>query len=109
MSESSIELLSKITEFNELSDNLGDEDVDKALEYIVKLIARPDVASGAVGPLIVKLQALSAKFGVLATYYMHFDKGSVNTEQGRKKNAYKTMNAELDKLVMALKYIGKVN
>lgn len=103
--EATIELVSKITEFNDLSDFMKDEDLDLALAYIVKLIAKPDLPFAAASRLVVQLQALSAKFAILARYYTTMEKSA---ESAKKKNVYYTSAEEIDKLVAAVKYLSKM-
>lgn len=102
--QSSIELISTITEFNDMSEYMNDKDLDQALELIIKLISKPDVPASAVPALIVKLQAISAKLAVQARYYTTFLKGGENS---KKKNTYYTASEAIDKLVDALKYAAR--
>jgi hypothetical protein len=104
MEKSTIELVSEITEFNDLSEYMQDSDLDTALDLIVKLITKPDVPSIKAPSLIVQLQAMSAKFAVQARFYTTFEKGG---ESSKKKNAYYTMAEAIDKLVDALKYSAR--
>lgn len=96
-----VDLVSQITEFNDISEFMQDEDLDKALGYVVKMIAKPDLPFAAAPKVVVELQALSAKFSILARYYTSFEK---STEATKKKNVYYTMAEEIDKLVAAVKY-----
>jgi hypothetical protein len=99
------ELISDITEFNDISIYLKDEDVDSAMAKIINLVARPDVPPKLVAPLIVKLQALSVKFNLQAKYYMLY---SVEKEEKiKKKNTYLSLSDGLEKLANALKYLVK--
>jgi hypothetical protein len=59
--------------------------------------------------LIGKLQAMSAKFAVLATYYTTIAKGPSGSVNNTKKNVYYTMKDSIDKMVDALKYVAKYN
>lgn len=104
MAESVIDMVSEITEINEISEFMQDKDLDKAMELIIKLIVKPDVPSTKAPELIITLQALSTKFAVLARYYTSFEKG---VDASKKKNVYYTMNAAIDKLCDALKYSAK--
>lgn len=99
--DATIELVSKITQFNDISEFMQDEDLDQALGYIVKMISKPDLPFAAAPKVVVELQALSAKFSILARYYTTFEKGP---EASKKKNVYYTMAEEIDKLVNAVKY-----
>jgi hypothetical protein len=96
-----IDQVSELTEFNELKEFMNDPDIDEALDLIVKLIAKPDVPSMKALELIVKLQALSAKFAMLARYYTSFEKG---TDASKKKNVYYSVSEAIDKLAAAVKY-----
>jgi hypothetical protein len=105
--ESVLELISEVTEFNDLHDLLQDDVLDEALALVVKLIMKPDVKPATAPLLIVQLQALSAKYQILAMYYTNIEKGRSGTMEYKKKNLYYTMTDTLDKLVAALKYTAK--
>ena len=99
-----LETISKITEFNDMSEYMNDSDLDQALELIIKLISKPDVPPAAAPALIIKLQAISAKLAMQARYYTTFLKGGENS---KKKNTYYTASEAIDKLVDALKYAAR--
>lgn len=99
------EIVNEITEFNDMSAYLQDEDVDAAMAKIVLLIARPNVPQSKVGPLIVWCQALSVKFNLQAKHYMLFS--TDKEEKTKKKNAYLSLSDGLEKLANALKYLAK--
>jgi len=99
-----LENISKVTEFNDMSEYMQDPDLDQALDLIIKLISKPDVPSATAHTLIVKLQAISAKLSMQARYYTTFLKGGENS---KKKNTYYTASESIDKLVDALKYAAK--
>ncbi len=107
MSESTLELISKVTEFNDLHEYMKDEQLDKALATIVKLLMNPDVPTSKAPMLIIELQALSAKFAVLASYYTTIAKDKTGTPNNNKKNIYYTANEAIDRLVDALKYSAR--
>ena len=104
MAETTLEHISKVTEFNDMSEYMQDKDLDIALDLIVKLISKPDVPPGTAPSLIVKLQAISAKLAMQARYYTTFEKGGENS---KKKNTYYTAAEAIDKLVDALKYSAR--
>ena len=102
-----MELVSTITEFNDLHDFMGDEELDRALYLVVKLYNEkgrltPDRAA----QLIVELQTLATKFAVLGTYYMTI--GKKGSDEIHKKNVYLTLKDAIGKLVDSLKYVSKV-
>jgi hypothetical protein len=99
-----LELVSQVNEFNEIHDLIKDDQLDEALAIIVRLVMRPDVPPAKAMLLIVQLQALAAKFQVLATHYTSVDPGKTGTLNNKKKNVYYSMSDALDKLVSALKY-----
>lgn len=99
-----LESISNVTEFNDMKDFMNDPDLDEALDLIVKLIMKPDVPAGKSPELIVRLQALSAKFSMLSRYYTTFEKGG---ESSKKKNVYYTVSDALDKLVDSVKYLAR--
>jgi hypothetical protein len=99
-----LENISKVTEFNDMSEYMQDPDLDIALDLIIKLISKPDVPAGTAPSLIVKLQAISAKLAMQARYYTTFSKGGENS---KKKNTYYTAAEAVDQLVDALKYSAR--
>lgn len=99
-----LENISKITEFNDMSEYMQDKDLDQALDLIIKLISKPDVPNSKAPELIIKLQAISAKLAMQARYYTTFLKGGENS---KKKNTYYTASEAIDKLVDALKYAAR--
>jgi len=107
MSESTLELISKVTEFNDLHEYMQEEQLDKALAMIVKLLMNPDVPSAKAPMIIIELQDLSAKFAVLASYYTTIAKDKTGTPNNNKKNIYYTANEAIDRLVDALKYAAR--
>lgn len=108
--ETILELVSKVTELNDISEHMSDEDLDTALAYVVKLVANPDVPIFKVPALIVKLQAIAALCQIKAKHYQIYG-GGVDAQSKKlaseKKNMYYTVSAEIDKLVAALKYYSK--
>jgi len=99
-----LESVSNVTEFNEMKEFMNDPELDEALDLIIKLIMKPDVPAGKSPELIVRLQALSAKFQMLSRYYTTFEKGG---ESSKKKNVYYTVSEALDKLVDSVKYLAR--
>lgn len=104
VNETVLESVSKVTEFNDMKEFMNDPDLDEALDLIVKLIMKPDVPSSKAPELIVRLQALSAKFSMLSRYYTTFEKGG---DSAKKKNVYYTVADAIDKLVDAVKYMAR--
>lgn len=100
--QNTLDLISMVQEFNDLHYFMNDADVDKALSRVIKLIAKPDVPPQVAAKLVVELQALSAKFAILATYYQTIGRGS--GEHTHKKNVCYTLRDSLGKLSDALKY-----
>lgn len=99
-------MISELTQFNDMMEFMQDKDLDEALSLIIKLIMKPDVPSVKAPDLIVKLQAMSAKFQMLARYYTSFEKGEIAS---KKKNVYYSAADAIDKLTAAMKYTMKGN
>ena len=103
-----LELVSEVTEFNDLSEFMHDDDLDEVLSKVIKLIVKPDVPAPRIAALIVQLQACSAKFSMLATIYATIKKDRAGTINNSKKNVYYTAAKALDDLVGALKYMSRI-
>lgn len=101
-----MQLISMISEFNEIHEYMKDEQIDRALELVVKLIVnKGDIPIQRIPALIVELQALATKFAIQSSYYSNMGKGGVR--ETHKKNMAFTMNTALTKLCDSLKYMTK--
>jgi hypothetical protein len=110
MSElNTLELISKITEFNDIHDYMKDEQLDKALAIVVKLLMNPDVPASKAPMLIIELQAMSTKLSMMASVYSTIAKDKAGTMNNNKKNIYYSAKESIDKLVDALKYVVRYN
>ena len=107
--KNTLELISDITEFNDLHEFMQDEHLDKALVIVVKLLMNPDVPSTKAPHLIVQLQAMATKFSVLASVYSTIAKDKAGTPNNNKKNIYYSLSQSINDLVSALKYTAKYN
>jgi hypothetical protein len=99
MSENTIDIINQINDFNDLSEYMQDEEITQALIAIAKLIAKPDIPPDKAARLIIQIQAYSAKFAMLASWY-----ANVKKDDRAKKNIYYSAREALDKLSDALKY-----
>ena len=100
--QTTAETLNSVAEFAELAGYMDDPEFTKALEMIVKIMASPDIPPQKARSLIVWCEAMSAKFGMLASYYAH-----VKRDDRAKKNMYFTGRDSMQRLGDALKYIFK--
>lgn len=107
--KSPLELISVVTEFNDLHEYMKDEQLDKALAIVVKLLLNPDVPAAKAPHLIIELQAMSTKFAMMASVYSTIAKDKAGTTNNNKKNIYYSAKESIDKLVDALKYVVRYN
>ena len=107
--KNTLELISSITEFNDLHEYMGDDQLDKALAIVVKLLMNPDVPSAKAPHLIIYRQAMSTKFSMMSFYYSTIAKDKAGTTNNNKKNIYYSAKESIDKLVDALKYVVRYN
>lgn len=104
--ESIVELLSTVSSFNELSEFMQDEQLDRALELIVKILYRKGNPDAKMVPqIIAELQALATIFAIKSAYYATISKG--RSEETKKKNVYYTAKDHVSRLADALKYLMK--
>jgi len=106
--EHPIETVSILTQFNDLTDFMQDEQLDRALDLVIKCLNRPDIAAQKAPALIVELQAISTKFSVMAVTYATIKRDKAGTENNHKKNVYYSTKEALDRLVDALKYSARM-
>jgi hypothetical protein len=95
--------LEEINDLYNIAEYMNDEELTKALEFIAKLILKPDIPLSVASMEIVRMQAIAAKLALQARWMTNVDKGNT-----AKKNLYYTTAAELDKVVASLKYLVKV-
>lgn len=96
-------IIENIDVFKKLSDELEDDDLDRALMFVVKLIEKPDINPSAAAYAIVQLEAIAAKFGFAQVWYKTF--GKAGTDERYKKDVYYTGRDAIRHLVDSLKYI----
>ena len=101
------DILSSMKEFVKISETMGDPELDEALIYIIKLIEKPDIPAKTAVSVIVKLEALAAKFAFAQSYYKTF--GKSGTDERYKKDIYYTAREATVRLVDSLKYIVRAN
>ena len=95
--------LQEINDLYNIAEYMNDEELSKALEFIAKLILKPDIPLSIASVEIVRMQAIAAKLALQARWMTNIEKGNT-----AKKNIYYTTAAELDKVVASLKYLVKV-
>lgn len=95
--------LEEINDLYNIAEYMNDVELTKALEFIAKLILKPDIPLSVASMEIVRMQAIAAKLSLQARWMTNVDKGNT-----AKKNLYYTTAAELDKVVASLKYLVKV-
>lgn len=105
--KSVLELVSEITEFNDLSEFMNDEQLDKALGIVVKLMMKPDVPPQRAVSLMIELEALAAKFSMAKVYYMTVAKDKAGTPNNNKKNIYASAADAINRLVDVIKYSAR--
>ncbi len=106
LSENTLQLISTITEFNNTHDFMNDEQLDRAMEIVVRLIINQgNIPAQKAAFLIVELQALSTKFAIASAQYATFDAGQARSEKAHKKNVYYTAKEAINKLVDSLKIL----
>jgi hypothetical protein len=94
--------LEEVNGLYEISEYMDDKELTSALEFIAKVIMKPDIPINVVTIELVRLQAIAAKMGLRATWMANVDKSD-----RAKKNLYYTASAEIDKLCQSLKYLIK--
>lgn len=99
MTQTTIEQVSGLYE---IADYMNDPELSQALEFIAKVIMKPDIPPHVATVEIVRLQAIAAKMQMRATWMANVDKSDRS-----KKNLYYSAAAEIDKVVAALKFILK--
>lgn len=98
-------IVSDIAEFAKIQEFMEDENVDRALIKLTKILSNRDIPGIQIAKQIVDCQALSAYFGIQARYYMGI--GKAEPDHANKKNIYMTLKDSFNELAQALKYIER--
>lgn len=88
---------------NELSQFIEDEDVDKVIQLVLKIIDGDIPDANKIAVVCARLEAYNVKFRTQFSAYMSYKKGT--TEANMKKNHYKELYTGIDRLVDSLKYL----
>lgn len=108
MTDNSLQLVTTIREFKALHDFMDDEELDRALSVVVKLIMKQgEIPPVKAVPLIVELQAISTSLAMKSATYATFQAGPARTPEAHKKNVYYSAKEAINKLVDALKISAK--
>lgn len=97
------DILSSSEELLKLSQHVQDDDLDRAMMYIAKLIEDPTLDPTSAQWAIVQLEAIAARFGLSSVLYKTYEKKGI--KERYKKDVYYTARDALRHLVDALKYI----
>lgn len=84
---------------------VNDPELQEALDYAIKIIAKPNVPQPRVAALCVKLEAYALVFRMRYTEHMMWKKNG--KDASAKKNSYRSMYDGIDRLVDSLKYLMK--
>lgn len=96
-------MLEKINDLYVIAKHMDDPELTQALEFIAKLIFKPDIPIQVATTEIVRMAAIAAKLKMRATYMAHVDKSDP-----AKKNIYFSAADQLTQVVAALKYIVRI-
>lgn len=107
MASDAISAIESIDDLMDLHEFMQDDDLDKALSAVVRLIANPEIPSAKAIPLIVKLEAIAAKMKIQASIYTTIKKGASGSVNAQKKNVYYSASDAVSKVVDALKYSAR--
>lgn len=88
---------------DELSQFIEDEDVDKVIQLVLKIIDGDIPDANKIAVICARLEAYNIKFRTQFSAYMSYKKGT--TEANMKKNHYKELYTGIDRLVDSLKYL----
>lgn len=106
--KSVLEYISKVDEILAVSDFIKSEQVDFALDTIIKIIEKRDAMPAQVAAqAIVQLQAISSMCAIQASYYKNLNPGKAGSREYQLKNMYFTLHEAINELCQALKYLCK--
>lgn len=93
----------------DLHEFMQDEHLAKAMDLALKLISDPHIDHSKAAALVVRFEALSMKFGMLASTYMTIKAGRAGTEENKRKNVYFTARELCHNMAQSLKYSARID
>lgn len=94
--------LEQINDLYEIAEYVNDPELTQALEFIAKVIFKPDIPAQVAVTELVRLQAIQMKLSLRATWLANVDKSD-----RAKKNLYYTAAESLQQFCQTLKYVVK--
>lgn len=94
--------IEQVSDLYKVSEYMGDDELSQALEFVARLIIDPTLSRSDLVMWLVKLQAITTKVALQATWYANVDKSD-----RPKKNLYYTAAEQLNLLCQTLKYVVK--
>jgi hypothetical protein len=91
--------LEQVGDLYQIAEYMEDEELTKAIEFVAKIILKPDIPLAVISIELVRMQAISAKLALRATWMANVDKSD-----RAKKNMYYTAAEQLNLLCQTLKY-----
>jgi hypothetical protein len=94
--------LEQLNDLYEIAEYINDPELTQALEFIAKVILKPDIPVQVAVTELVRLQAIQMKLSLRATWLANVEKGDRS-----KKNLYYTAADSLQQFCQTLKYVVK--
>ena len=91
--------IEKINGLYEIAEFMDDQELTDALEFVAKLILKPDIPPQVATMELIRLQAIGVKLALKATWMANVDKSD-----RAKKNIYYTAAEQINLLCQTLKY-----
>ena len=100
--ENPLTYISNIQELMDAAENFEDDDLQHAIDLALKLIVKPEVPNHKAAVLVVKFEAYSFKFKMMAVNLMGFQWDG-KPETKNKKNFYFSLSEQCHNIADALK------
>lgn len=91
--------LEQISDLYRVAEYMNDEELTTALEFVAKIILKPDIPAQVLTVELGRMQAIAMKLAIQASWLTNVDK----TDRA-KKNLYYTTSEQLNLLCQTLKY-----
>lgn len=102
-----LEYLSEVQDLVDLHEFMEDDELAKAMNLALNVIAKPNVPTSEARNALAMMQGYSLRFRMQAATYTYVHVGKTGTVENVKKNVYFAAAEQCHEMAQTLKYLAK--